>query len=210
MYLFIYILLWNLFNQSTKKYIIDNKINKNLISFSHSVVCCLLAYTNYNDNSNNDNSNNDNSNNYYMYLYYFSTSYFIWDTLYILYNKEWSNSLYIYHHLVCLYALNELVNNNNCSLINEVFLIGELSNFFNFIVYHTIKMKVKTYVINSLKVIQLLWFSFFRLIWITNIVYNNFLIVENRVFVYILLTIHFLSIVWVYKQFISVKKCLMY
>ena len=204
MYLFIWILLWNQFSQSTKKYIINKKINKNLISFTHSIVCCLLAYNKYNDN------NNDTITNNYMYLYYFSTSYFIWDTLYILYNKEWNNSLYIYHHLVCLYALNNLVNNNNCSLINEIFLIGEISNFFNFIVYHAIKIKVKTYIINCLKVIQLLWFSFYRLIWITNIIYNNFLIVENRVFVHILLTIHLLSIVWVYKQFISIKECLMY
>ena len=208
MYLFIWILLWNQFSQSTKKYIINKKINKNLISFTHSIVCCLLAYNNNNDN--NAVTNNDTITNNYMYLYYFSTSYFIWDTLYILYNKEWSNSLYVYHHLVCIYALNELVNNNNCSLINEVFLVGEISNFFNFIVYHTIKIKVKTYVINSLKLIQLLWFSFFRLIWLTNIIYNNFLIVENREFVYIVLTIHLLSIVWIYKQFISVKKCLMY
>ena len=200
MYLLIFILLWNFFYLSTKKYIFDKKISKNIISFSHSVICSLLAYNNYNDNENNQ----------FIYLYYFSTSYFVWDTLNILYNKEWSNSLYIYHHIVCLYTLNELVNNNNSSLINEIFLIGEVSNFFNFIVYHIIKIKVKTYIINILKVIQLIWFSFFRLIWITYIIFNNFLSIQNRVFFHILLTIHLLSVVWVYKQFISIKKCLMH
>ena len=191
--LLLFSLFWNALYLWNKKYIKNTKINKNSISFIHCLGCSLLAYINYIYPN-------------YVYLYYFCSSYFIWDMLYILYNKQWSNSLYIYHHLVSIWALYELIHENNSKLINLVFLLGEVSNIFNFIVYHLIKIKSRKSIINLFSIIQILWFSYFRLIYISWVIYNNFFLVKNRLFAYTLITIHILSGIWVYKQVDFLRK----
>ena len=190
--LLLFSLFWNGLYLFCAPFINHIKINKNNISFIHCLICSLLAYNNCTTPN-------------YIYLYYFSSSYFIWDMAYILYNKQLSNSLYIYHHLVSLWALYALIQGNNSKLINYVFLLSETSNIFNFLVYHLIKIKSRKSIINVFSIIQLLWFFYFRLIHISSLVYDNFFLVEDRLFAYTLGTIHILSGVWVYKQFTTLK-----
>ena len=123
------IFIWEYLQYIIKKIYLQNKINKNIVSFIHCLGCIILAYINLVDTNN-------------KIIYYWSTSYFLWDTIKLLYNREFSSGLYMYHHVLCIWALNELYYNRAVNIISYLFYFGEISNIFNFIVYHLIKINL--------------------------------------------------------------------
>ena len=164
-----------------------SKISRNIISFTHSILCFSIA--NFSNNSN-----------FVQLLVSISYSYFIFDILYILYNKNWNEIAYIYHHLVCLLCLNNLYNNINQIEFIDIFFYGELSNFFNYIVYHLIKNNAIRYKILIFKIIQTIWFSYFRIYIFSNLLNQYFFLLKDRFLAYNLVIIYLMGIGWGINQ----------
>uniref|UniRef100_A0A6C0IXX4 TLC domain-containing protein n=1 Tax=viral metagenome TaxID=1070528 RepID=A0A6C0IXX4_9ZZZZ len=176
----------------------NRKLNKNIISFTHSILCTVIAYQNILQDLPN-----------YHLLYNFSFGYFLWDIIYILINRDYNDLMFIYHHIICLLALNSMINNNDSEIINKVFFFGEASNFFNYVVYHCIKLDYLKKNIIFLKILQFLWFFYFRMILISQTIYEEFNNLNNKYFGYVLLSIHVLSFLWMSKQFKKISNYLL-
>lgn len=169
----------------------NENINRNILSGIHSILCSGLAFMAINLSQ---------QHNLYIILYYISKTYFEWDILYILFKKKWSEVAYIYHHSVCLFALNELYYNINISELLYIFLYGEISNIFNYIVYHLIKINASDKNIDFFKFLQIIWFSYFRVYHLSIIVYNSFYLINNRYVACNLLVIYLMGLFWCYNQ----------
>ena len=166
--------IWPMFYLLNKyKFNKSAKINRNLISFKHSISCSLISSLPLcfkiisNDNIR-------------LPIYYLSTSYFLWDNFYILSNGLWNEYMFIYHHLVSLLALNELYHDNNTNIIIKIFGYAEASNFFNYIVYHMIKKKYPKKILLFTKTLQVIWFTYFRMYLFTPLIYNNLSLIKNK------------------------------
>ena len=172
---------------------LPSSVSKNIISFSHSITCTILTSSYiYSD---------------YQYhflqnlIYHISSSYFIWDTLQILFSgKIKKNFAYIYHHIVCILMLHEFNNLNNVDIITNLFFIGELSNFFNYIVYHLIKTGATKKKIFMFQIIQLLWFAIFRVYYFSSIFIAYFSDIHNRLLAYLLGSIYIMGFIWGWGQ----------
>lgn len=210
MRLIAFTILWGIYFLINKVFLNTNdKINYNFLSFTHSIGATIISYS---LNSKEIDSNSQllkNTNINYLIdpelvkniLFYFSASYFIWDTAQIIIKRNWGNWVYIYHHSICLYMLYQLKHSINLYIIIDILHIGELSNFFNYIVYYLIKANYKNNIIIPFKIIQLLWFAYFRVYIMTGILLNYFPIFENRIFAYILSSIYFMGLLWGWGQF---------
>ena len=169
----------------------STKVSRNIVSFSHSTICTLLAYITLQTSLNP------------IVLYYFSLSYFLWDTCLIIYNQLTDEIPYIYHHAVCLMALYNLNNGVNINEITTIFYYGEMSNVFNYIVYHLLKQNStnkNTSLLLSVKTMQVGWFSYFRVYVFTQLLYNYFTLIKSRFLVYNLGGIYLMGLMWGYKQ----------
>lgn len=166
------------------------KVSRNIVSFTHSVTCSLISYLTLQTNLNP------------MVLYYFSLSYFLWDNCLILYNKL-NEIPYIYHHIVCLTALMNLYYGINEQEITTIFYYGEISNIFNYIVYHLMKLNTtnKSKFLLFVKTIQVGWFSYFRVYVFSQMLYNYFYLLESKYLAYNLGIIYLMGLMWGYKQF---------
>ena len=189
-------LLWPIFCLTNYINDIPLKINLNYLSFTHSITCTTLSYTILNYN---------NSLFINELLYYNSTSYFIWDILQIIIRKRWNDIAYIYHHLILIFALYQYNNNINKEIILSLLYVGELSNIFNYIVYDLIKKDYNDDTIYIFRIIQLLWFIYYRVYILTNIIleyYYNYVYkgLFNEWLGYLLLTIYFMGYIWGYGQ----------
>jgi hypothetical protein len=98
---------------------------------------------------------------------------------------------YMYHHLVTLLFL---FSNYSSGLIHLLLLNAELSNLPGYIVYHKLKIKKNC---NFEKVIQLLFFFYFRLYKFSTFVFKYY---ENNFIMNNLLVIYFLGQLWFVKQ----------
>jgi len=91
-----------------------------------------------------------------------STSYFIYDVLYIFYKQLWFlEFIYIIHHISAICIFHSSIFDVDIKL--HMFKLAELSNLFTYFIYH----KLKTNSISNLKLlkyIQFCWFSFIRII----------------------------------------------
>lgn len=179
------------------------KIRRNNVSFVHSIGSSILTGLSL-------------YNNELMLepIIYYSGTYFIWDTFYIIYNKKWNEYLYIYHHSVLLYMLYELYFKHTYLYIHLLHN-GEISNFFNYIVYYLINTKNKRYISNRyckyisvyrydnlifiFKSLQYIWYLYFRvyiysqyILFSSNQVTNNFLLLN-------LYIIYILGLIWTFK-----------
>ena len=134
-----------------KKNTLDHKIRRNFVSFSHCLISLFLSYTNVNIH----------------FILINSASYFIWDMWYIIIQSqriEWFNLL---HHLMAIIPL--------CSYRNSIFkhkllTMMETSNIPNYIVYDLIQSNDDT---KTIKLVQFLWFGYFRTIKIPEFIYKN-------------------------------------
>jgi hypothetical protein len=177
-------------------------IISNYISLSHALTCVLtnLLYIYYKYNSNIIKN----------IIFYVSTSYFSWDTLKMIINKEYNNTPYLYHHFVCFYMLYKFKKSNNKDkdslLISDIFLIGELSNIFNYLVYHIIHKKYSNKLIHKIKLIQFIWFFYFRVYYMSKMIYKNFYTIHDRFLAYNLFTVYLMGIFWGSNQLKSILK----
>lgn len=148
------ITIWFLLNEVFHQF--SNKQRaRNYVSFVHSLLCIYKIYTDE-----------------YMNLPITSISYFMYDIIYILLNYSKAEKLYLYHHIICISFLLEFQQLNEYDLY-YIYGIGELSNFFTYIVYDMIKMGISKIIVDKIKYIQLLWFSFFRVLCFTYFIYSK-------------------------------------
>ena len=97
----------------------DKDINLNFIKITHSIISSGLTY--YFIYHNQSSLLGD-------YIYHCSNSYFLWDTLQLLYERNTNNLPYLYHHLIVLYMLYQFYSNINQLMIVNLLCVGELSN----------------------------------------------------------------------------------
>lgn len=186
------------YNKYTFK--LSNYINRNYLSFFHSFFTTLILYFYHNELYENSIDKK-----YLNYItHYLSVTYFIWDTLFILYynikNKNLKEILYIYHHCVCLLALNQTIYNINKVEINKLFFYGEASNFFNYIVYHAIKYEYSQKYIILFKTLQIINFSYFRIFLFSEMIFSTLYLIKNRFLALNLFIIYILGLFWGIKQ----------
>ena len=175
----------------------NKKIKNNYVSFTHALSCSVVSGTSI----------------YFNYpihlqniLLRISTTYFTWDTFLMIFNKEYNNIPFIYHHIVCFYMLYKLNHNEETELITNVFFIGELSNLFNYIVYHMIQTKQPKHLITKIKMIQLLWFGYFRVFYMSRMLYNHYSKIKDNILAFNLVSVYMMGFVWGYNQFKSIMK----
>ena len=161
-----------------------SKQSRNYVSFYHSLSCILNIFF---------------QPHFYDIIVPLSRGYFIFDSFYILLNSIKTEKLYLYHHLVMFVFLNELYNSKSALLLHVLY-IGEVSNIFTYIVYDLIKRNYFDDILFVFKFIQLIWFSFFRLFYTTNLLFYNFDEFYTFVSFYPLLSLYFLAYVWSFTQ----------
>ena len=131
---------------------------------------------------------------------YLSASYFIWDTFYIMFKQQWKESLYLYHHIICLFLVAYLYFNLNIYILTYALCIGEISNIWNYIVYDMIQRKISQRFILPTKIVQVCWFCYFRVYLNSYILYNHFHELVGYLLPYNLLVIYAMGLIWGCKQ----------
>lgn len=194
MYYLLYYITWPIVFCINDLYLpISVKINLNGLSFFHSVFTTILSKI-YLHNLYLDVLKNQ--------IFYFSSSYFIWDTLQIILRKRWKQEwAYLYHHFVCLVMLSQFHYNIDVTLITTILFLGELSNFFNYVVYHMIKSE--NYSENNIliaSILQLIWFAYFRVYKFTGLFVHNIKNFTSYILFFLLFTIYIMGFVWGWGQ----------
>ena len=128
-------------------------------------------------------------------LYYFSKSYFIYDSSQIILSRKTSDSMLLVHHGLGIILLSGLYTYSEPLSIS--YCILELSNFFNYIVYHMIKSHYSKYKILCMKLLQLIWVFYFRIYHIGKIIYRE---LTTDYIIIPALIIYILSLLWWGKQ----------
>lgn len=179
--------MWQFIHTQSKTFVSEKRA-RNINSFLHSIsISLLLGY---------------NSTFTVSIALPLSISYFIIDTLYIISNSLKNESLFIYHHLVCLYMYYNIYQDKYSSILLDMIYIGELSNFFNYIIYDFIQQKKeKTFIYRIVRYIQWIWFSYFRLIHMTFLAYTYYFKIYDSILRFNLLLIYYMGIVWSFKQY---------
>lgn len=168
-----------------------NKINKNILSATHSIGCTFLGLVAYYCNNNI----------LLNILCCFSISYFIWDSYFIVINKDKANYPFLFHHIVTSIVLEIIFNRYNHKILLLLVIIGELSNFPNYLIYHLIKTKDKSKKLFYWRHIQILWFGFFRVIVFGYFALNIMNFLDNYIIPILLLyPMYFIGIFWVFGQ----------
>tara|TARA_Y100001970_G_scaffold14162_1_gene16006 strand:+ start:5126 stop:5812 length:687 start_codon:yes stop_codon:yes gene_type:complete len=160
------------------------KVNRNIISATHSIFCtlgCLIAYI-------------TESLIVLDFTAIYSISYFVWDSYYIVVGGSREDTPYLFHHAVAVYTLKLIIDGYIRDYLLLFMIIGEMSNIPYYIVYHKIKTLYKDK--NNIKIwrhIQIVWFILLRYIvfgyyafTIHYIVINNYLLLGLFYMMYIL------------------------
>ena len=187
----------------------DLKIKRNSMAFFHTCIAVTLSFL------------------YYLYpdtyvgirgpfsynekLFNFSYSYFIWDTYLIstIYFKK--EKMFIYHHLVTLYILELIRYGPESRIINNIFMIGELSNLTFYPVYHYMKLiqpksndpMKDNYLYKTLKkfrIIQSFWYIALRFFIFSYFIYIYSDKISDKFMLYNLYGVYLLGVGWSFNN----------
>jgi len=92
--------------------------------------------------------------------------------LYIICNYSKSELMYLYHHVVCILFLQEFPYINDSNLY-YIYCIGEVSNFFTYVVYDFIKRDISKHIITKTKYVQVFWYIYFRVFCFTYHIFSK-------------------------------------
>jgi len=143
--------------------------------------------------------------------YLTSLSYFTYDALLIAVNKDTSSYPYIVHHLAAAVVLEDIYYLHNRDLLLYLFLLAEISNLPNFVVYHLLKFDTSHYKSNMinmkyLRLFQLCWFSFFRIFiysfYIKECAYN----IDHNLTKLLLVFVFLAGVAWTKGQIVGVYR----
>jgi TLC domain len=169
-YLLPIIAFWHTITAEIKKHKQDPGVANNMVSAIH---CSLyLLQYNFNDKS---------AMNYAIHV---SIGYFIYDLLYILRSiyiatinrqpQAQNHVVYVFHHIIVLYILNDTLTSIYADTLLCAYYLAEISNLTLYTSYHLRKEypnhKTITVVFD---VFQLLWYSYFRIIKTSLLLYYN-------------------------------------
>jgi len=172
------------------KYKTPGKIFKNFLSFTHSIGAVALSYVFIQSNHSNEFIRD--------MLYYFSKSYYIYDSLQIIISgRVGADKMLVLHHGLAIIILNGLYTRP--IPISVAYCIIELSNFFNYIVYHMIKSQYCELKILCIKLVQIIWVFYFRIYCIGTIFYIYWSLLNYSIFIPGSI-IYILGILWWWKQ----------
>jgi len=206
MYYIIPFTIWPLVYLFSTKYLFNTypiKLTRNLIGFIDAAICCTgaLGYYVY-------------GNRYaYEYSLLFPISYYIWDSYLITIKELNKEIMFVYHHIIALFLLNELFFAEP-EFINKVYPIlvsAELCNIPLYISYYIIKtnpvigdnenkLNNMTKIIYS-KGIQLMLFIIIRVIYYSYFFYYELgYINRNNYFKGAISTVYIMGIFWLVNQ----------
>lgn len=166
------------------------KVTNNIVSSIHSLGSILLNVLYFFTKSNSVSS--------LSCLY--SYSYFVYDGYLIAIKKNIENYPYLLHHLAALIILEDINDNYNKDLLIYLYLMAEISNIPNYLIYHSIKcypnQDLKNY-----KLLQVLWFSFFRVVMYTLYARECYEKIDHKLTKFNLFFIYFAGAYWTFGQF---------
>ena len=119
------------------------KIRRNFVSAAHAATTCVLYSTKIGSTEN--------------LVARVSLLYFIWDTVYIMAQEKMEYG-YLYHHALAIHSL--LRNDIPSEIVLYILFVSEFSNLPGYYVYHQLKLGKDPAV---MRVVQFLWFSYFRM-----------------------------------------------
>lgn len=159
----------------------NNKIKRNMISATHSVITILLCYFNQ-----------------YALVYYISTSYFIYDSILQIYNNIMNRAsiLMLFHHVISIYALQYLYDYENHLLLMYCYMILEISNIPMYIMYHLVKTRNRRkYLVNFVLLCEIFSFMILRVVYLGYVYVNNITRYSYDIIV-IATLLYILTLVW--------------
>ena len=139
-------------------------------------------------------------------VFYYGTSYYIWDLFRIVLQKDVKNYFYIYHHYVTILILEYIYLNYESQILNQLFLIGEISNISYHSVANLLKFKNKNEtIVQQARKIQIFTHLLLRLI-IPIMYLKRVFNFENKIIMFNLYVMYFVGFLWMYKLVISYLK----
>ena len=165
------------------KFIKDKKLNDNFINIINSIFSSLFAYKSLNGKLSID------------FSCQFSRTYFICDTFNILINRGLDYP-YLFHHLCSIYILQQMMIYDEIyrNIMMNGFIIIEMSNLSIFTTYHLIQNNYNNYMI---KLIQILWYGYFRINLLTQCLIEYNCLDIKYDFLYLnLWIVYFMGISW--------------
>ena len=119
------------------------KILRNFVSAAHAATTCVLYSAKIGSTEN--------------LVARVSLLYFIWDTVYIMAQEKMEYG-YLCHHALAIHSL--LRNDIPSEIVLYILFVSEFSNLPMYYVYHQLKLGKDPAV---MRVVQFLWFSYFRM-----------------------------------------------
>ena len=169
----------------------SDKIKANLLKLSHSIIVSGLSCI-YINNPNIIIKN---------LIFLISESYFLYDTIILLRAKKIDYPM-INHHIITSCLLFSFYIGYYRMFFINIYYMGEMSNISIYINYHLIKTESSKDSILASSIFQLLWYSYYRIYQMTNILINNFQLFFQFP-LNLLLIIYFMGWIWsfiLYKQ----------
>jgi hypothetical protein len=187
---------WHTITNEISKHTTQESISNNMIGLIH----CLLFTAHHNYDYNVD------------YAVHMSIGYYIYDLMYIItriYNVKSKDEFerrfpFIIHHLIGIYLLNASQTGESKYHILYGYNILETSNIMLYVSYHLQKKYANYLHLNIIsECIQLLWYSYFRIIKLSSFIYINktFFLQFQFITKSVIIILHFMGILWSYKLF---------
>jgi hypothetical protein len=167
------------------------EVSKNIIHFIHGLI--FIVCHNYKNDM--------------IYITHVSIGFYIYDLFYLITtslkveDKLSRNAPYIVHHIITIKILYSSLYNVYFLLILNGYYIFEMSNMMLYISYHIRKEYENEKLIFATDFIQLIWYSYFRIIKILLFCYSvSYEIYEQTIISQImLLIVYLMGISWSYK-----------
>jgi hypothetical protein len=187
---------WHTITNEISKHTTQESISNNMIGLIH----CLLFTAHHNYDYNVD------------YAVHMSIGYYIYDLMYIItriYNVKSKDEFerrfpFIIHHLIGIYLLNASQTGESKYHILYGYNILETSSIMLYVSYHLQKKYANYLHLNIIsECIQLLWYSYFRIIKLSSFIYINktFFLQFQFITKSVIIILHFMGILWSYKLF---------
>ena len=191
------ICFWNSILKETLKYKQESTA-KNIVHLIHSLI--FILHHNYNYNID--------------YAIHISIGFYTYDLMYIISsilkmkikNDFIKHFPYIIHHLIAIYLLNASFMTESKQILLGGYNILEMSNIMLYVSHHIHKEYNDHLEMNAAsEFIQLLWYSYFRMIKFFSFVY------ENKIYFFrfnfttqtVIVMLYFMGVIWSYKLTIN-------
>jgi hypothetical protein len=175
-YLLPLLTFWHTITTEVRKYKPDHSIANNIVSAIH-CVSYIVQYNLYQDRN---------------YTIHVSIGYYTYDLLYLLSALYWRKTtqikqyiVFVFHHIFALYMLYIALTDDHREPLLYAFYIGDLSNITLYTSYH-IRKEYPEYrnTHRFIEFIQLLWYSYFRVIRSTSLIFYDEMRLYNYSIVY--------------------------